>query len=71
MGKNVSELVPEICAIISIHAADFEPERDIKIKQSSKGNYLAVDATINALSKAQLDSIYLALNNHDLIKITL
>lgn len=71
MGINSPELIAEVAAIVCRHSESFEPERDITTKPSSKGNYLAVNATLNATSKAQLDSIYLALNNHPLVKITL
>ncbi len=71
MGLNVTELITEVIAIISANAKDFDPEQDIATKLSSKGNYLSVTAIINAESKAQLDTIYLALNKHPLVKITL
>ena len=71
MGLNVTELITEVIAIISANAKDFNPEQDIATKLSSKGNYLSVTAIINAESKAQLDTIYLALNKHPLVKITL
>ena len=71
MGSNTPELTNEICAILAEHVTDFNPNQDIEIKTSSKGNYLAVTVTITAESKAQLDSIYLALNKHALVKVTL
>lgn len=71
MGVNTPELISEVIAIVSINSDGFDPERDIVTKPSSKGNYLSVNATITATSKAQLDTIYLALNKHPLVKITL
>jgi hypothetical protein len=71
MGLNVNELISEVCAIINQHSEDFVPSRDLTSKLSSKGNYLALTVTVQATSKAQLDNIYLTLNNHPLVKITL
>ena len=71
MGIQHDDLVPEVVAIISLHAGDFNPELDITIKPSAKGNYLSITATITAKSQEQLDNIYRALNKHELVKITL
>lgn len=71
MGTNTPELISEVAAIVTANSEGFDPERDITTKPSSKGNYLSVNATITAISKAQLDTIYLALNNHPLVRITL
>ena len=71
MGLNDVELIPQIIAIISEKSTEFNPDVDIVVKNSSKGNYIAVTATIIAHSQEQLDSIYLALNTYRLVKITL
>lgn len=71
MGTNVPELTSEVAAIVSRHSAEFEPERDMTFKPSSKGNYVSINATIEAKSKQQLDDIYTDLNKHNLVKITL
>ena len=71
MGFNDPELINEVSAIISVHVNNFNPEGDISVKPSSKGNYVALTATIWAESKAQLDEIYSALNKHSLVKMTL
>ena len=71
MGVKHDDLIPEVVAIISAQVHDFNPELDIVIKPSSKGNYLSITAMINAKSQEQLDNIYRALNKHVLVKITL
>ena len=71
MGVNHIDLIPEVCAIISSHSDTFEPEADIVTKESTKGNYLSVSATITATSQQQLDNIYIELNKHALVKVTL
>ena len=71
MGNNDIDLIPEVCAIIGANCDSFNPEADVVTKESTKGNYLAISATINAISQQQLDDIYIALNKHRLVKVTL
>lgn len=71
MGENVPELISEVCAIVAANSDGFDPEKDVVTQPSAKGNYLSVRATFTAVSKAQLDTIYLALNSHKLVRITL
>lgn len=71
MGVNTQELITAVIAIVTPHSAEFIAERDLQSKVSRQGNYLALTVTIIAHSRAQLDSIYLALNKHPLVKITL
>lgn len=71
MGFNQPELIAEVRTIIIKYAEDFNHEKDLQYKLSRAGNYLSITATVNATSKAQLDNIYLALNKHPLVKITL
>lgn len=71
MGLNVTELISEVTTIVSLYATGFDPQRNIATKLSSKGNYLSLTVTIMAESKEQLDKIYLDLNRHPLVKITL
>jgi putative lipoic acid-binding regulatory protein len=71
MGENVPELIQEVTKVILEHDVLFNPELQITLKPSSKGNYVSVNAMVNAVSRAQLDAIYTALNRHELVKITL
>lgn len=71
MGLNDKDLVPQIIAIIASQVTCFNPECDVIIKPSSKGNYIAITANIMATSKDQLDTIYRELNSHHLVKVTL
>ena len=71
MGLNKPELITQVIALIAEKSSEFNAERDIVIKNSSKDKYLSITATIMAHSQEQLDSIYLALNAHELVKITL
>ena len=71
MGINSSALIADVAAIVSVHCLDFDPEDDIKITPSTKGNYISVTAMINATSQQQLDAIYSDLSKHELVKFTL
>jgi len=71
MGINHLDLVAEVVAIVSRHTAHFDPQNDITTKLSKRGNYMSVTATIMATSQEQLDTIYIELNKHKLVKITL
>lgn len=71
MGINSSALIADVAAIVAVHCQDFDPECDIKITPSTKGNYISITATINATSQKQLDSIYSELTKHELVKFTL
>lgn len=71
MGLNHIDLIPEVTAIIARHVSEFNPDTDIATKFSKQKNYLAITASINAVSQEQLDTIYQTLNQHDLVKVTL
>jgi hypothetical protein len=71
MGVNHVNLVNEVVAVISRYSDGFDPNQDITTRLSSNSNYVAISAVIKATSKEQLDTIYLALNKHELVKVTL
>ncbi len=71
MGANHPNLLTEINSIIAKYCPNFNPEKDISIKHSTKGNYLAITANVTANSQEQLDNIYRSLNQHELIKLTI
>jgi len=50
---------------ISFHAGKME------MRPSSKGNYLALTATVRAISRQQLDDLYRALSSHPMVKVVL
>lgn len=59
-----------VLTLIQAHAPDLT-RRDLRIRHSGNGRYIAVTATITASSKAQLDAIYHALSNHDRVLMSL
>jgi putative lipoic acid-binding regulatory protein len=52
------------------HAPDFDPST-VELRLSKEGTYLSVTATVNAVSRAQLDELYRALTSHPLVKVVL
>ena len=43
------------------------PEEDVSTSSSSKGNFVSITVTFTAESKAQVDTIYQTLHDHDLV----
>ena len=59
IGNAIKELDP-----------DFNPDT-MTVNHSKTGKYLSLTATVNAHSKAHLDSIYLMLTSHPMVKIAM
>ena len=70
MGRADGSLAQEVETMVRRHAPDVRCE-DIRTAASSRGNYVSITVTITAQSRAQLDAIYLELNAHELILMTL
>jgi putative lipoic acid-binding regulatory protein len=70
MGRADGSLAAQVEALVRRHAPDVSAE-DITTAASSRGNYVSVTVTITAHSREQLDAIYLDLNAHELILMTL
>ncbi|MCK9420284.1 MAG: DUF493 domain-containing protein [Nitrospirae bacterium] len=70
MGENTDELYPVVSAIMEKHVEGLDGVT-FESRLSSGGKYLSITVTFTAQSKAQLDAIYLALNRHDLVLMTL
>ena len=54
--------------------AEFDPTFNaskMAMRPSSKGNYLALTATVRATSRQQLDDLYRALSSHPMVKVVL
>lgn len=70
MGRHDENFEAEIVAIVRKHVPDLS-DSAISTRPSGKGNYVAVTVTVNATSKEQLDNIYLELNAHESVVMTL
>ena len=54
--------------------ARFDPEftaAKLDMRPSTRGNYLALTATVHATSRTQLDDLYRALSSHPMVKVVL
>ncbi|TQV85440.1 DUF493 family protein YbeD [Aliikangiella coralliicola] len=68
MAQAKEGIEDEIVAIIQKHVpGDYVP----KLKPSGKGNYVSVSVSFTATSKAQLDQIYLEVNELEAVKFCL
>ena len=70
MGRAGEDFEAAIVNIVREYAPDLLNSA-ISRRPSGKGNYLALTITVNATSKEQLDNIYLALNAHKAVVMTL
>ena len=70
MGKNSDELYPVVSAIMEKHVPGLDGVA-FESRLSSSDKYLSITVTFTAESKDQLDAIYLELNGHELVLMTL
>lgn len=70
MGRVSENFEADVIAIVRKHAPDLSAAA-ISNRPSGKGNYIAITVTVNATSKEQLDNIYLELNGHESVVMTL
>lgn len=70
IGRNVVEFESEVFSIVEKYVP--EATRDNVTRRPSAGNkYLALTVTFVADSQGQLDELYLELNRHELVLVTL
>ena len=70
IGRNVAEFEGEVLTIIQKHVP--EAQRENVTRRPSAGNkYLALTVTFVADNQMQLDELYLELNRHELVLVTL
>lgn len=70
MGVNEDGFVNAVTTI----AKQMDPTFDastIELRPSSSAKYMGVTITVTATSREQLDSIYMALTGHPLVKVVL
>ncbi len=70
IGLQSDDLAEHTHSLIVKHAPELKVEH-LQVRASSKGKYLSVSATINAVSREQLDSIYRELSSDPRILYTL
>ena len=70
MGLAEDDFDLLVVGIIRKHAPDFG-EGAVQTRTSRGGKYLSVTVTIEAISQAQLDAIYLELSSHERVVMAL
>jgi putative lipoic acid-binding regulatory protein len=65
-GRDAPAFRETVVEIVARHA-QFDPEADVRVNASSKGNFVSITVTFTAESKAQVDTIYQTLHDHDLV----
>jgi len=70
MGPAEPGFADTIGALVHEHCPDFDPATLVQ-RPSRAGNYLGLTATIQALSREQLDTLYRALSTHPMVRVVL
>ena len=70
MGASAPHFAETIGAAVRELVPDFDPST-ITERKSAKSRYTALTVTVRATSRQQLDSVYLMLTSHALVKIVL
>ena len=70
MGRRQDGFAQQIADIVVRHAPDFDPAT-LEMRSSRAGNYLSMTATINAISREQLDALYRELVAHPMVAMVL
>ena len=70
MGRSSETFETEVVGIVRKHAPDLS-RNAVTSRASGKGNYVAITVIVTATSKEQLDNIYLELNAHEAVMMTL
>jgi len=70
IGRNVVEFEGAVLTIIQKHVPEVQHE-DVTRRSSAGNKYLALTVTFVADNQMQLDELYLELNRHELVLMTL
>ena len=70
MGLANASLAQAVLDVVRRHAPDFDGAT-MEMRASTGGKYVSLTCTINATSRAQLDTLYRELSGHPLVRIVL
>lgn len=70
MGAMQETFAQTMVELVQKHDPDFHAGK-MTMRPSSKGNYLALTATVRATSREQLDNLYRELSSHAMVKVVL
>jgi putative lipoic acid-binding regulatory protein len=66
LGRDEPCFIETVVEIVAAHAK-FDPDSDVKVQASGKGNFISVTVTLLAENQVQLDTIYQTLHDNDLV----
>lgn len=69
MGASDSPVHDVVVAVLSAHVPAFDPNADVHITPSSKGNFVSVNAKVVMEHREQVEAIYAALNASEHVKV--
>jgi putative lipoic acid-binding regulatory protein len=70
MGRTQDGFAQSIAEVMVRHSPDLDLAA-VEMRSSSGGKYLSLTFTVRALSRAQLDAIYLDLTRHPMVVMAL
>lgn len=70
MGRKERGFAQTVTDIVRKHAADFDPAT-VEMRPSRQGKYLSVTCVVRAISREQLDALYLELCDHPAVVMVL
>ena len=70
MGPTHVDFAPTILELVVSHDPTFHVGR-MEERPSGKGNYTGLTVTVRAISREQLDALYMALSGHPMVKIVM
>ena len=70
MGAAQEGFAQAILEVVIRHAPDFDAAT-MEMRLSKGGNYLSLTCTVRAVSKSQLDALYMELSRHPRVKVVL
>ncbi len=70
MGRREGGFTKAVIEIVLRHAPDFMPGT-IETRPSREGKYISLTATVNAISREQLDALYQELCDHPSVVMVL
>jgi len=70
MGRTQDGFAQAITVVVQKHVPDFDAAT-LEMRASSAGKYLSLTATVNAVSREQLDNLYRDLTSHPMVAVVL
>ena len=70
LGRNQPGFGAAVLAIVRHHAPDFDPST-VEMRPSKQNTYLSLTVVIRAVSREQLDALYIQLNEHPMVVMVL